>query len=373
MPLRVTRRKSTGALTIAGTVRFPDGTRQRIRCRAGSDRPELAAEEAAALEARLLRDAWHGPRRGVRSFGEAVLSYIEAAPRSEGTRRRLNRLLRGLGDVPLATIDQDQVTRLARILLGRERRYQRKDGGVTTVPRRPPSAAAVTREIVTPLRAVLRHAAARGWCEPPYFATPRAPAGRTRYLLPAEAERLLAAAVPHLRPLLVFLLGTGARVAEAVELDWREVDLFGARAILWPASTKTRRRRVLAMPPRAVASLAQLPHREGPVFLWERRPGVFLPYADRGRLAGGQFKRAWHGAIARAGLDPELTPHDLRHSWASWHWALHRDLIALREAGGWSSVQLVERYAHLLPAGEEAAIAAFLGVAQAAPAAAQQG
>jgi integrase len=33
--------------------------------------------------------------------------------------------------------------------------------------------------------------------------------------------------------------------------------------------------------------------------------------------------------IRRAGLDPKLTPHDLRHTRASWHYAPNRDLLAL--------------------------------------------
>jgi len=82
-------------------------------------------------------------------------------------------------------------------------------------------------------------------------------------------------------------------------------------------------------------------------------------HADRGRREGGHIKRAWQGAIRRVELDPELTPHDLRHSWASWHYALHRDLVLLKVDGEWSSVTLVERYAHLMPAGQETAIRAF--------------
>src|SRR5262249_59304425 len=85
------------------------------------------------------------------------------------------------------------------------------------------------------------------------------------------------------------------------------------------------------------------------------------PYEGRDRGYGGQIKTAWRGALQRAGLDPELTPHDLRHTWASWHYALNRDLLALKIEGGWSSVSLVERYAHLLPAGHVEAIRGFLG------------
>jgi len=336
MPLTVTRRASTGALTITGTV-----AGQRIRRRAQSDSPKLAEEEAAALEAEILRSAWHGERRGSRTFAEAALSYLEAAPRSEHTRDYVRRILVALGsDVRLAHVDQDAATRLRRFLLS---------------PDAKPST--YLRQIVTPLRAILRHAADRGWCDTPRIATPKTPSGRTRYLLPDEAERLIAVAALHLKPLVTFLLGTGARMAEAVYLDWRDVDLTGARAIFWADRTKAGKRRNAALPPRVVAALANLPHREGPVFILDKG----RPYVDRGGAYGGQIKKGWYGALRRAALDPELTPHDLRHTWASWHYALNHDLLALKIEGGWSSVALVERYAHLLPAGHVEAIRGFLG------------
>lgn len=333
MPLTVTRRKSTGALTISGSV-----AGQRVRRRAQSDSLALAREEAAAIEAEILRTEWHGERRGARTFDEALVSYLEAAPRSEHTKDYLRRIRDALpAGALLSQITQDTLPQLRRRAL------------------RPGAAdATYVREILTPLRALLRFAARRGWCDMPFFETPRQAEGRTRCLLPDEAERLIAAAAPHIKPLLLFLIGTGARMSEATELDWRDVDLVGARAIFW--RTKNGRRRVAALPPRVVVALANLPHRDGAVFRSPRGA-----YADRGRTYGGQIKKAWHGAIGRAELDPDLTPHDLRHTWASWQWALSRDLIALREAGGWSSVLLVERYAHLLPGGQEAAIRAFLG------------
>jgi integrase len=327
MPLKVTRRAGTGALTITGTVA---GT--RIRRRAQSDDPKLAAEEAATIEADRLRTRWHGERRGSRTFAEAALNYIEAAPRSENTKARVRRLLLALGTVTLAEVDQDTAIRLRSVL---------RPGA---------KPATYLREVVVPLRAIMRHAADRGWTAPLRIATPRIADGRTRYLLPDEAERLLHVAAPHIRPLLLFLLGTGARMSEALELQWRDVDLKGARAIFW--RTKGGKRRVATIPPRIVALLANLPRSGAAVF--RRRDGK--PYAYHHRAYGGQVKTAWKGAIRRAQLDPELTPHDLRHTWASWHYAVHRDLLALKVEGGWSSVTLVERYAHLLPKGHEAAI-----------------
>jgi integrase len=212
-----------------------------------------------------------------------------------------------------------------------------------------------TRAIVMPLRAILHHAHKLGWCDPPHIVAPRENQGRTLFLLPAEVDRLVDAAASHLKPLLIFLVGTGARMSEAIELDWRDVDLPGARVIFW--RTKTGTRRVAQLSPRIVTDLANIAHRTGPVFRWQTwteaktRAAPSRPYTNRERRYGGQIKTAWATALRRADLSPELTPHDCRHTWASWHYALHKDLIRLKQEGGWSSVGLVERYAHLLPIG----------------------
>lgn len=39
--------------------------------------------------------------------------------------------------------------------------------------------------------------------------------------------------------------------------------------------------------------------------------------------------------------------HDLRNAWASWHVQSGADLQELLELGGWSTVDMVFRYAHL--------------------------
>jgi integrase len=39
----------------------------------------------------------------------------------------------------------------------------------------------------------------------------------------------------------------------------------------------------------------------------------------------------------------------LRHTWASWHVQNGTPLNVLQELGGWSSYEMVQRYAHLAP------------------------
>ena len=87
-------------------------------------------------------------------------------------------------------------------------------------------------------------------------------------------------------------------------------------------------------------------HRTGAVF----RTDDGSPYADTGRQFGGQIKTGFRSALMRAQLR-EVTPHDLRHTWATWFYALTKDPLLLKAEGGWATLAMVERYAHLMPSG----------------------
>jgi integrase len=344
MSLKVIRRKDKkNALQIVGTV-----AGQFIRRSPQSRSIGLAREEAAALEAKLLREEFHGRRSGDRPFAEIAAAYLKHEPRSAGVIQAVAGVVRALGPDKLACeVDQECIDDLRAILL-----------------RPNPAPATVRRNLITPVSAVLNFGFLRRWCDRASFQLPRMPKGRTRFLTPDEAGRLVAAAAPHLRPLLVFLFCVGSRIGETLALDWeRDIDLVNARAII---VQKGKRLRIAQLSPAAVAALASLPHREGPVFRWQsqngRRQGSYAP-----RNHGGQIKTAWNAALRRAGLAADLTPHVTRHSYASWHYALYRDVVRLMRDGGWETIAMVQRYAHLMPGGHELDVAQFWGL-PAAPA-----
>jgi len=58
--------------------------------------------------------------------------------------------------------------------------------------------------------------------------------------------------------------------------------------------------------------------------------------------------KAWRAAVKKAGVEP-FRWHDLRHTWASWHIQAGTPAFVLQELGGWSSPEMVKRYAHLSP------------------------
>ena len=350
--LAVVRRAGTAILYLRGTVRG-----QRVYESAGTDRPDYAEEARAAREAELYRRAIHDEKPRV-AFVRAVLSYLETEARPASTKKFVGRLASHFGP----TLTCDAIDQAAI------------DGACRALCRPDAKPATRLRNVITPAKAVLMHAARRGWCPPPRFERTRASPGRTDWFTPAEAEAMIAAAAGgnrrHLRPLLVFLFCTGARLGEAVALDWQDVDLPNARATLrgvladGTRGTKSGADRIVDLPPRCVAELAALPHRAGPVF--HSRGPARAPYrrtqASRTVPYGGQIRGAWAGCLKAADIERKLTPHHARHTWASWHYAIHKDAMRLRQDGGWSSIQQVERYAKLIPPSLEDAVRHFWGL-----------
>lgn len=113
------------------------------------------------------------------------------------------------------------------------------------------------------------------------------------------------------------------------------------------------------------------------------RRGIGRGYADKRRASGGQIKAAWSVACKKAGLPghmrvwtpkgitkektvfvPDVTPHDLRHTWASWHYCLYRDILALKEDGGWATMGIVARYAKKTPDAYREEIRAWWGLSE---------
>lgn len=328
--LKVVERGKSGALWLSGTVRG-----RRVRESLGTRDRGLAEEARAAREAELFRGALYGFQESV-MFVEAADSYLEVARRDAATTRNVVKLARHFGAaVACHSVDQAAM-----------------DGAIAAIcPAAAPASA--LRQVITPAKAILNHAARRGWCEPPRFEKVRAAGKRTDWMSPAEALAMIDAATERFRPMLVFLLGTGARVGEAIDLEWADVDLRHGRAVL--RATKNGDDRQVELVPAVTSALLALHGdgmaRVGPVFLTDKGKPYRATDDARSGATGGQIKRAFAGALDRAGIRRPFTPHHTRHTWASWFHCLHRDLIRLRQEGGWRTTVMCERYAHLVPTG----------------------
>ena len=311
MPLKVVAgRHGSTNLYLRGTVRG-----LRVDESTGTSDPQAAEEIRIKREGELLQRSIHG-RSATKTFAEAALSYMQTG----GERRFIEPLLKHFGRTRLAAIGQDEVDAAARKLF--------------------PKATDATRhrQVYTPMSAILRHAAKRKWCEVIKLERPTVPPGRVRFITLAEAEALIEACPIHLRRIVVFLLYTGARVSEAITLDWRHVDLDRRHVDF--IKTKNGTARGMPLHPRVVAELRGINNRDGAVF---RRPDG-QPYEVK-EDSGGQFKTAWRTACQKAGL-VDFRPHDLRHTWATWFYRRKPDLVKLQKLGGWKTAAMVLRYAH---------------------------
>jgi integrase len=251
------------------------------------------------------------------AFLEAVISYLDKG----GESRFLEPLLKYFADLPIKKIDQAAIDQAALSLYPKG------------------SSSTRNRQVVTPISAILKSS---GLSLP--IKRSRNPDGVIRWLTQDEASRLITSCSPHLKPLVMFMLLTGARAGEALWLQWRDVDL--TRAHVSFLRTKNGESRGVPLHRDLVSELGNLPHREGYVFLRPDGEPYGRPRGDHDRSAGSKIKTAFQGAVRRAGIK-NFRCHDLLHTFACWHYAEHRDLIALQQLGGWKTLSMVTRYAHV--------------------------
>lgn len=375
MPVRFFQSGKKKTWWVRGTVHGPKGRAVEVYESTRQTSEKLRDRVWKVRETELVEELVFGKRVSV-SFSDGADIYRGLEPRAARTHTIVGKLKDHFGTTPIARIDQQAADEAADEICGADAEPATK-----------------RRTVYGPLTAIMRACAKRDLCGIPNFDQPSVGDQETPWLTPIQARALIDAAAYHLRPLLTFLLCTGARLSEALELDWADVDLAAAKAVLRRTKGKRgkKRDRAAALPPACVAVLAAIPARAGRVFLRDDG-GV---YRDTGRQEGGQIKSAWRTACRKAGLPghwveaerrrhvhwrtkagnrrgtpttkltriwvPDHSPHDCRHSWASWFYSLSKDPLLLKDEGGWREMGMIERYAHLMPSDMVADVALVWG------------
>lgn len=314
---------------------------------AGKKEAQALADRIAA-EIRQRRIAGEPDKPKELTFAQAAVNYLLEPGRGTAFDADLRTLGHQFGALPLSAITQSLL----------DAYVQTRHAGQ--------SPESVIRHTLTPLSAVLRHAGLT-----PKFRRPKRPKGRLRYLTRDEADKLIAAASDHLKPLIVFCINTGARMGEALALEWSEVNLAARRVVF--LETKNGTSRGIPLNGSAVEALANMTYRTGirnPDGTWQRRAeragrvfrtpaGAPYPLLEN---AGGQIRTGWAGACRRAGIK-DATPHTMRHTFASWLAMSGVPLRTIAELLGHKDLSMVMRYSHLAPdhlAGAVDAISATL-------------
>lgn len=161
---------------------------------------------------------------------------------------------------------------------------------------------------------------------------------RIRWLTREEAQKLIAALPEYLSDMAVFSLATGLRQRNVLELKWEQIDLNRRTAWIYPDEAKSGRSIGVALNQTALGVLGkQMGKHSSFVFTY-----------PNGNPVKSISSRIWKNALTEAGIT-DFRWHDLRHTWASWLVQSGVPLAALQEMGGWESISMVQRYAHLAP------------------------
>ena len=129
------------------------------------------------------------------------------------------------------------------------------------------------------------------------------------------------------------------------------------RGMAWIHPDESKSRKVIAVPLNEDA-LAILKRRQ------RSHPEFVFTY--RGNPVARITSKAWAAALQRANIT-DLRWHDLRHTWASWRVQSETSLQELKELGGWSSFDVVLRYAHLVADHRKGAASRIVGTISVQP------
>jgi integrase len=332
--LKLVRRPDSAHWHIRGTLRGV-----RVRESTYTDSRPHAEAVLARRQQEILDRATFGEARTA-TWAEAVNLYLDLG----GDARYLKPLVERWGTWRLAAITALEIARAGRDLY--------------------PGCKASTldRQLYTPVIAVLNDAAHAGLCAPPKIRRPKVETRRVEASDDATIDAILSAtgkidwkpgsrgaqrqadARVRLRAFVLMMTLTGCRVAEAVAVLRRDVNLDATPPDVLFSDTKNGDARRAVMPPELTAAIRALPVTD--------TDEPLLGYASRYTAA-----RALRRAAQAAGVAP-VGPHRIgRHTFAARLLNNGATLKDTKEAGGWKTLSVVDRnYGHLERSRVDAAV-----------------
>jgi integrase/recombinase XerD len=287
------------------------------------------------------------------SIDRAVRTYLDhlsiekglAANTLSSYRRDLRRYREFLDEKKLAALDDIAEATVTDFLV----RLREGDGA------HPPLSASSAARTVVAVRGFHRFAVADGLAinDPAAAVKPPSPAKRLPKALPlSDVEAILeAAGAPGTplalrdRALLEVLYGTGARISEAVGLDVDDVDTDAGAEGAVLLRGKGGKERMVPVGSYALEAVSAYLVRGRPVLVAEGKgtPALFLN-ARGGRLSRQSAWAVLVKAAERAGVTKDVSPHTLRHSFATHLLDGGADVRVVQELLGHASVTTTQVY-----------------------------
>ena len=240
---------------------------------------------------------------------------------------------------PLAVVPVDLASFVSELADGREDR--------------PAVAPATLQRKIACLRSFYRHLRRDGILDHDPTSELRAPRSRQRLpkvLSRDEVGRLLqqprgsSPGAVRDRALLETMYACGLRASEAIGLEVSDVDL---EAGILRARGKGSKERIVPIGTKAVESLNEYLDKARPRLIGDRdQPRLFVNLRGGGLSRQGLYKIV-QGHARSAGLDGRMSPHTLRHTFATHLLAGGCDLRSLQEMLGHADIGTTQVYTHL--------------------------
>ena len=160
----------------------------------------------------------------------------------------------------------------------------------------------------------------------------------------AKNEEIAAFILARDKALIEVIYSGGLRIGEAVGLNFKDVDILGG-SVLVHGKGKKERLCALGRPARtALRSYLQQRRLRSPM---ETPTSPVFINRNCGRLNARSFQRNLKAYLEVAGLPPDLTPHKLRHSFATHLLDAGADLRSVQEMLGHADLSTTQIYTHV--------------------------
>lgn len=165
--------------------------------------------------------------------------------------------------------------------------------------------------------------------------TPKIKASLPSVLTKEEVKRLLeCAGSEKSRLIMMTLYSSGLRVSELTKLKWKDLEL--KEKIAWVRSGKGSKDRMIILSELLSKSFNQIPKISDYVFS-----------GKNGALTTRNIQKIVHNAAKIAKINKKVTPHTLRHSFATHLLESGNDIRIIQELLGHSNLQTTQIYTHV--------------------------
>jgi len=143
--------------------------------------------------------------------------------------------------------------------------------------------------------------------------------------------------------MLEVIYSAGLRISEAVGLNFDDIDLnTGVMKI----RGKGKKERIGALGHPAIRALQRYMNALASFFVTDSHSPVFQNQ-EGGRLTARSFQRNFKNYLIEAGLPPDMTPHKLRHSFATHLLDAGADLRSVQALLGHADLNTTQIYTHI--------------------------